>query len=156
MHLHIWLLIYQQHPFGRNSVSLVKITFGYELNNQHPFNTNLNINDNIYKILTDKSKEQWATILCLGYDLLFTVSSRRFELGFGSVSLFTESNQNFFQKLLREGVWSNTNLLIRLVSCHYAIAKHVRAEITQAGLQESNGICEAKARGPRDVYNSID
>ena len=71
---------------------------------------------------------------------------------------FTESNQNIFQTLLREGVRRNTNLLIGLVSCHYATAKHVCAENTQAG--EERSIARAtepvKRREDSVMFTSVD
>lgn len=113
-----------------HSVLPVKIKFGYELTKLYTFNNNY---DNIYNIIPHESREHWAEILCLGFGLRFTIITWRFELVFGTVLSFTESNLNIFQMPLREGVRRNTNLLIGFVFCHYATAKHVCAKNTQEG-----------------------
>lgn len=79
--------------------------------------------------------EQWAVILCLGWDLLFTVSSWRLE--FGSVYLFTESSQQISSRSYWAKAFGATLIFLSGFLCrHYAIAKHVCAEIIQAGQQE--------------------
>lgn len=79
--------------------------------------------------------EQWAVIFCLGWDLLFTVSSPRLEFGF--VYLFTESSQQISSRSYWEKAFGATLIFLSGFLCrHYAIAKHVCAEIIQAGQQE--------------------
>lgn len=99
---------------------------------------NVNINHNIYKIFTHESKKQMSTSSLSGLWLgvcSFSVKDLNWCL---AQSLLTESNHNILQTLLREGVRRSTNLLIGLVFCHYATAKHACAKKHTSTLVEEN------------------